>query len=365
MATLYGRSWTRDELLRHVGDITQVAGARRVILREGREEGVEAILFRTGSGFEFTCLPGRGMDVSSAEYRGQALAWRSATFDAHPAYSEPEGLSWLRSFYGGLVVTCGLTQAGAPNVDEGEPLGLHGRISNLPAYAVQADGRWDGDEYEMWAQGKMREAIVFGPNLEMTRRITARLGESRFFIHDRIENLGYATQPLMLLYHINGGFPVIADGSRLLSATRSARPRDAEAETGKEQYASFEAPLAGYKEKVYIHDLVADEAGTCVTALVNEGFNNGHGFGFYCRFRPDQLPVFSEWKMMDAGTYVVGMEPANCHVLGRASERHNETLQFIEPGEVREIQLELGVLDGGDAIRALDSRLAALVSAHG
>ena len=360
MAQLYGRSWTRDELLRHVGDVTQVGGVRRVTLNEGREEGVDAILFRTGAGLEFVCLPGRGMDISTAEYRGQALAWRSATFDTHAAYYEPEGLAWLRSFYGGLVVTCGLTAAGAPNVDEGEELGLHGRISNTPAYAVLADGEWQGDDYVMWAQGKMREAIVFGPNLEQTRRISARLGETKFMIRDRIENLGYQSQPLMLLYHINGGFPAVAEGGRLLSATRSTQPRDAEAAEGRELYAQFQAPTAGYKEKVYYHEIVPDADGTITTALVNEGFDNGRGFGFYCTYRQDQLPWFTEWKMMDAGTYVVGMEPANCRVEGRAKERERGALQYIEPGEVREFEVEIGVLDGTEAIRSLDERLKSL-----
>ena len=237
MPNLYGKTWTRDELQRHVGDITQVGGVRRVTLSEGREEGVETILFRTGAGLDFVCLPGRGMDISNAEFKGQPLAWRSATADSHAAYYENEGLAWLRSFYGGLVVTCGLTAAGAPNEDAGEALGLHGRISNTPAYAVHADGAWEGDDYVMWAQGKMRESIVFGPNLEMTRRISAKLGETKFLIRDRVENLGYSSQPLMLLYHINGGFPAIAEGGRLLSATRATTPRDAEAVDGHELYA--------------------------------------------------------------------------------------------------------------------------------
>jgi hypothetical protein len=330
-------------------------------LNEGKEEGVSAILFRTGAGLDFVCLPSRGMDVSSAEYKGQPLAWRSATSDTHPAYYEPEGKAWLRSFYGGLVVTCGLTTAGAAGIDQGEELGLHGRISNTPAYAVWADGEWQGDDYVMWAQGKMRESVVFGADLEQTRRISARLGEAKFTIRDRIENLGYQTQPFMLLYHINGGFPVIADGGRLVSATKSYQPRDSDAEEGKERYAQFQAPTAGYREKVYYHDLVPDADGYCVTALVNENHNGGQGLGFYVKFRQDQLPVFTEWKMMDAGTYVVGMEPANCHVESRAKERERGDLQFIEPGEAREVEIEIGVLDNREQIRALDERLKSLL----
>ena len=48
--------------------------------------------------------------------------------------------------------------------------------------------------------------------------------------------------------------------------------------------------------------------------------------------------------------YVVGMEPANCWVEGRAKERERGTLQFLKPGETRKYHLELGVLDGREAI---------------
>ncbi|MGC8833053.1 MAG: DUF4432 family protein, partial [Armatimonadota bacterium] len=103
MAQLFGRQITRVELLRYVGDVSQVAGVRRFVLREGREEGVEAAEFATGTGFRFTVLVGRGLDISGADYRGMPLAWRSPTGDTHAAYYEPEGLAWLRSFFGGLV----------------------------------------------------------------------------------------------------------------------------------------------------------------------------------------------------------------------------------------------------------------------
>ena len=37
MANLFGRKWTREELLSHVGDIQQIGGVRRYALAEGRQ----------------------------------------------------------------------------------------------------------------------------------------------------------------------------------------------------------------------------------------------------------------------------------------------------------------------------------------
>ncbi len=354
MAQLYGQRISREELLKRVGDISQIAEARHVQLVEGNERGVDAVEFRTGTGFNFTVLPGRGMDISYAEYCGKPLCWRSSTGDVASPYYDPEGLRWLRNFFGGLVATCGLTTAGAPSTDQGEELGLHGRIGNTPAKHVWVDGAWDGDDYVMWAQGKMRETRVFGENLQLTRKITAKLGETRFWIQDTVENMGYETSPLMILYHINGGYPAIDGGTELISPTTSATPRDEDARVDAEHYYKIEPPTPHFRERCYYHDMKADSDGFVTAALVNKGIPGG--FGFYVKYRPDQLNTFTEWKMNGEGTYTVGMEPANCRVQGRALERERGTLQFIQPGEKRQFDLEIGVLTSLAEIKALEAK---------
>src|SRR5258708_39853088 len=70
MAYLFGREYTKAELLHYVGDISQIARAKAHRLIEGHEDGVLGIDVTTGSGFDFTVLPSRGMDISSASYKG-------------------------------------------------------------------------------------------------------------------------------------------------------------------------------------------------------------------------------------------------------------------------------------------------------
>jgi hypothetical protein len=49
---------------------------------------------------------------------------------------------------------------------------------------------------------------------------------------------------------------------------------------------------------------------------------------------------------------VVGLEPGNCWVQGRAHDRAEGVLQFLEPGERISTRLEIGVLPDKAAIEA-------------
>ena len=96
MARIFGREFSRSELLQRVGHISQLAGVRSMRLEDGSEEGVRLIEVRTGSGFRFNVLASRGMDISFAEYKGIPLSWRSCTGDVSPVFYEPEGDRWHR-----------------------------------------------------------------------------------------------------------------------------------------------------------------------------------------------------------------------------------------------------------------------------
>ena len=349
MARIFGKDYGKRDLMKFVGDISQVAVMKKYELSEGKGRGIRAVDVWTGTGLYFTVSLDRAMDISWASYCGKSLCWRSSTGDVHPHFFESEGLGWLRSFFGGLLTTCGLTYAGAPCQDQGEKLGLHGRISHTPAEKVSLDERWEGNDYLLSVKGLMRESVVFGENITLRRSIRTRLGESRFWSHDVVENQGLRKSPLMIIYHINAGFPVVAKGSRLISPTLEIIPRDEEGEKGKEDYHKFTSPISYFEEKVYYHKMKEDSSGLVHCALVNENLEEG-GFGFYVKYKKEQLPQFIEWKMMGEGDYVVGMEPANCLVEGRDKQREKGTLKFLEPGEKKEFDLEMGVLAGKEAI---------------
>ncbi|MDD5602777.1 MAG: aldose 1-epimerase family protein [Eubacteriales bacterium] len=345
MAVLYGREFSKKELMKRVGDISQIAGARPSRLSSGRADGVTAVDIKTGTGLSFTVLPGRCMDISWAEYRGLPFGFVSKTGVTGPEYFEPEGISFLRGFYAGLLTTCGLTYMGAACTDEGRELGLHGRIGNTPAEDVSITNEWQGDEFIMKVRGRMRESMVFAEHLVLTREITARLGENNIRIDDTIENCGYDEQPFMLLYHYNFGFPLIDAGTRLIIPGDRARPRDPEAEKGIREFAEFSDPIHGYAEQCFYHEYNEAQDGSVKAVLYNSRIGNG-GFGAVLKFFKKQLPYLIEWKQMGEGDYVVGLEPATWLPEGRSKARKSGALEFIKPGEIRKYQMEIGIFEG-------------------
>jgi hypothetical protein len=351
MTTLFGKNYSRSELKQRIGHLSQIAGVRLMQLQEGQEAGVRIADVRSGSGLRFQISLDRGMDISVAEYKGMSLAWRSAQGDVHPSHFDPKGLGWLRSFPGGLMTGCGMTTAGAPSVDAGEELGIHGRLSNLPASNIQTKTEWDGDRCVFKVGGVVREGAIFQSNLVLYRTVEVELGKSVITVHDRVTNKGFRQSPLMMLYHINLGWPLLDDGADVHLNARSMKPRDAEAEKGTASWAKISSPISGYKEQVFYHDLIADNNGLASALLANRTL----GLGVFAQYRQKELPRFIQWKMVGEGEYVLGFEPANCLVEGRAKERERGTLQFLEPGETREFLVHIGVLDGNGAIDQFQS----------
>ncbi|MCD6308562.1 MAG: aldose 1-epimerase family protein [Candidatus Latescibacteria bacterium] len=352
MAEIFGSSMTKSELLERVGDIAQVCDARMMRFTDGRAEGVRAVEVTTGSGLSFTALPSRSLDISRALFNGMPLSWYSAVGETSPFFYQPDGLEWLRGFFGGLLTTCGISHSSHPCEDEGEQLGLHGRVANIPAEDVSISKTWDGDEYRIGISGRIREVSVYGHNLILTRTIETFLGAHSLTITDSIENAGFRESPVMMLYHINPGWPVLSGDSRIIAPVKSARGFDPLAESERDLWATFLPPQKDYEQRVYIHDMVPDDTGTVSLCLVNEQ----REIGVYLKYPKAEFPWFVEWKQLGRGEYVVGIEPGNI-TGGRAQMRKEGTLEFIRPGAVRRFSLEIGVLSGIGEIRAFEKNI--------
>ena len=343
MAKIWGKEYTKTELLRRIGDISQIASAQAVELVDGNERGVRAVILRNAAGLEMTVAAERGMAITDLRHKGVPLPFFNGVGTVHPAYGDLRGLNWLRTWPAGFMTTCGLTQVGAAAVDNGEELGLHGRAAGIPARNLAWGGEWQKNEYVVWVSGSVHEVAMFNYHLQLTRRIYTGLSESRFWMEDEVENLGFTPAPHMFLQHINLGFPLVDSTARLELPQHTLVPRDEDARAGLESYTTFHDPVPGYREQVFYLDLTPDERGKVEVKLVNPAFNNGQGLGVALRYALADYPVLVEWKQMGEGFYVVGLEPANCRAGGRVAERENGTLVMIAPGEVRKYKIEIAI----------------------
>ncbi len=344
------REYSRKELERYTGNLYQLGGTYDYTFSEGTAKGVRAIDFKTGSGLHFTVIPDRGLDIAYCAYKGINLVYLTPNGIAAPTFYNPQGLEWLRTFFAGLLTTCGLTYFGNPGKDGEEELGLHGRYSAIPAEKVCDLSRWEGDSYILKVTGTVEECALFGHKLRLTRTITSEIGEKYLRISDKVENFGSQASPFTILYHINAGFPLLDESSKLILTSKHIEPYDKLSEENIPGHTRFSTPIHEFSEQNFLHTMAEDDGGFALTGVINRSLAGG--LGLYLKFRINTLPYLSEWKQMGEVDYVLGIEPCNTIIKNRAKLRKDGRLPFIEPGEVKQMEIELGVLEGEEEINS-------------
>ncbi len=320
----------------YVGSMNQLAGATPFRYQHGSESEQFAVRLYTSCGWDINVMCDRGMDIGAASYRGTPVAWCSPTGYAHPHRYDPNGFEWLRAFGGGLLATCGLTQVGAACTDEEEELGLHGRAVGLSASNLNWGAGWVDDSYTCWVEGEICQAKVFGENITLRRRISITLGSPKIEIHDTVCNQGFEATPFMLLHHMNFGYPLVDDGTQIECNYSEIEPRNEHSAKGVPTFKHIHAPTAGYVEEVF-HPKVVPVDGLCQASLIN----CKQKLAVTVQWNPEESPMLTVWKMLGQGEYVIGLEPSNCHVAGRAAERASGSLQYLQPGETSEKHIQV------------------------
>jgi Domain of unknown function (DUF4432) len=361
----------KSELLRRVGNLAQLGGIELLSHEQGYARGSRFLDVRTGSGLRFSVNVDRGMDPGYAEFNGASLAWLPPKIFPAPSFWENDDHAWVRFILGGLCNTAGLVTIGNPQtVDVShfkfhsrpeDRYGTHDRVAILPASHFHYGERWEGERCFLWAEGTVRQEIVYGENLLLRRRYEAELGASSFTLRDVVRNDGFYPTPHQLLYHFNIGYPVVDEGAELLASVSGevgGSIFDEEAGAA-DRYRSFSGPEPGFFAEGYEIPMAAGADGWVSTAIVNRGFTGLEGgLGVSLRYNAATLPTYLEWRMMGEGLYAVGMEPAT-----NGFQTIPELVEagypiMLEPGEERVYELEFGVLAGGVEIDAFAESLS-------
>jgi hypothetical protein len=371
MVQFFGQRYSRRDVRRHAGMLSQFAGVRLMTLGDGVERGVRLLEFRTGTGFRFTALVDRALDVADCEYRGAAIGWHSPAGFRHPGLHEYEGeggLAFLRSF-SGLFVTCGLDHILAMHSESAAHYhypyrktvdsSIHGRVAFIPARLTGYGETWDGDECTLWCEGTVQQSTVFGEDLHLIRRIEAKVGGNEFTLKDRVVNHGFYKTPHMYLYHISIGHPVVAEGSRYIAPIRQTVWAAHAGDDYKKQnvgYRRLPSPQTNFVEQVWQHDMAADTAGKVPVAIVNDAFDGGRGLGFLVESNRHEFPALYEWQNFQEGQYTCGIEPSTNHVLGKPFARDRGELIWLEHDEEKSYTT-FAVLDGPTEIATAEKRI--------
>jgi hypothetical protein len=207
----------------------------------------------------------------------------------------------------------------------------------------------------MEISGTIEESTLFGEKLRLHRSVSTRLGWKHLIVRDRVENFGFRSSPLNILYHINCGFPLLDEHSELHLTSTDIEPYDRNAERHLSEVRRFGAPQPGFKGQDFLHAMLPDSEGYAMAGMINPRLE--HGLGLYLRFRTDSLPYLNEWKMLDEGDYVTGIEPVNTKIVGRGTLKKENRLPCIEAGEARDMEVEIGVLEGMPEIEAFSARI--------
>ncbi len=325
----------------------QLGGIETSILDNGSGRGTRIAWINTGTGLRYKVVIDRALDIADAFYNEHSLAWLSHAGTTPPEPFSNIGIDWLRTFGGGLLVTCGLSHIGGPEVDENGQRGLHGQISNIRAEIesiIQPDPL--SRNMDMSITGKMKQTQVFGPNLELKRKISGTLGKAGIKIHDRVTNLGNKETPHMQLYHFNFGWPLVDEGTDILwkgDWKSRGGELDKQIFNKKNNFRKCPAPLQshlGTGEAVAFIDIDEDDMGQCQCGLYNSSLN----LAVSLNFKKAQLPWLTNWQHWGKGEYVTGLEPGTNPPIGQIEARKEGALILLNPGETKNYELEIEII---------------------
>jgi hypothetical protein len=334
-----------------ISNAAQLGGIETSVIDNGAGRGTRIAWINTGTGLRFKVVIDRAMDIADTFYNEHSLAWLSHSGITSAQPMSDKSIDWLKTFGGGLLVTCGLSHVGGPESDEFGERGIHGEISNIPAEIesiIQPDPL--SGKMDMSITGIIRQSQALGSRLELRRTISATLGKSVIRIHDEVINKGNIDAAHMLLYHCNFGWPLIDEGTKILWngtwKVRDGNPNKIFSEGN--DFKTCPPPLddhQGSGEEVAFIDLESDDDGFCNCGLENSRL----GLRVNLKFQKKQFPCLTNWQHFGKGEYVVGLEPGTNPPIGQSRARRQNELIQLAPGETRNYDLEIEVFNNKQA----------------
>lgn len=308
---------------KYIGNTNQLYGVDEMRLVGGKGDGMHMLYVRNGKGLEFWISADRAADISRVSFKGDNFGYFSPCGYVSPKYFDCRGAGFLKSFTAGFFTTCGLTAVGTPCLDDGEELGLHGTISNTPCENIC---HWTADD-GIHIKAVVRDSAMFSHKLILEREYVVSLDKNEISMTDVIKNIGSKDAPLEVLYHCNMGYPLLSENAILDIPSQDVAPRNEHSKTGIANWKKSETPQKDYEEMCFYHKFTSDTEVSIYNPDIKKGLK--------ISYNADELPCFTQWKMMGEYEYVMGLEPGNCLPDGRAVMRDKGILEFLKPEQTK------------------------------
>ncbi len=342
----------------------------KTTMQGGVSAGIE--LIEVDNGLQtVSILATRGMGLWKIEREGVRFGWDSPVPQpVHPAFinlKSRNNLGWIEGF-NELMCRCGLSFHGPPGDDEDAPSGLetditlHGQIANLPAESVEVEFETVENQETIVIRGIVREASLFGPNLELQVEYRIGIGSDEIIVIDTVINRASRPAELEMLYHINLGAPLLEAGASWQAPIKMLAPRDARAAEDMATTSTYLPPTAGYAEQVYFCELLGDNDHRTMALLKNAKEN----LGFSVEFGLQALPHFTVWKNTQAieDGYCTGLEPSSSYPNFKGFERSQGRVVTLAAGQSWQSELKLRTLANEEALNDCLQKIKSIQGDH-
>jgi hypothetical protein len=292
------------DLLKKTPDLRGVADIRLATLEDGPARGQRLLIARNAIGIAFEVVVDRGFDISSLSFKGINIGWNAPTQMRFPVVDpgSEDGWAFMRNF-DGFLVTCGLDHISRPlEVDiahynhphlKTKSMPQHGRISTekarLIGYGV------DAESCEIFCEGIVRQASVFGETLELRRRITLPIFGQALRIDDTVTNRGFLPSRHAIIYHLNYGYPFLDENLEFTGFPEMLAAK-----------LLVDPPLPNDRYGEHVDSVDSCEIPETVPIVLR---NPALDISVGLTFNREQLNKLAIWRAYQSGVFALGVEP--------------------------------------------------------
>ncbi|KEQ02634.1 DUF4432 family protein [Pseudorhizobium pelagicum] len=310
MVTLFGQTFTKKELGRLFPDLMQVAGFKAVTVEDGAGRGTRLLQVDSGGGLRIDLLPDRCCDIGQVWCDNIPFGWINPMgTPAHYAIGENNPLS-------GLMSTCGFDHIRQPEKDNGRSFPLHGNMTHMPARIIATDTIWDGDECMFRVKAEVTQFNLNYGGVRLRRHIYVPLGGQSLIVSDRVVVVS-GELPVMAMYHINLGFPLVTPRSTL----------------------SFDGQDIT-EDCLAQNDIKTRPSGTAISEAVLRASPES-GAQFRLKYDGSELPFLQTLRNDQEGINLFCLEPATHDRLSRRQMREAGDLVATPPGATHTFRIEM------------------------